>query len=85
LLSVVTGVQRTIASGGNGKDVLVNCNHDAAQCAICQQFFRRSPRRVLPVPDPGGSDAAAALDVHLTDDEIEALDEPYGPHLPTAF
>jgi aryl-alcohol dehydrogenase-like predicted oxidoreductase len=30
-------------------------------------------------------DAAAALDVHLTDDEIEALHEPYGPHLPTAF
>jgi len=31
------------------------------------------------------SDAIAALDIHLTDDEIWALEEPYGPHLPTAF
>jgi aryl-alcohol dehydrogenase-like predicted oxidoreductase len=31
------------------------------------------------------SDAVAALDVHLTDDEIRALEEPYGPHVPTAF
>jgi 1-deoxyxylulose-5-phosphate synthase len=30
-------------------------------------------------------DAVAALDVHLTDDEIRTLEEPYGPHLPTAF
>jgi aryl-alcohol dehydrogenase-like predicted oxidoreductase len=30
-------------------------------------------------------DAVAALEVHLTDQEIEALEEPYGPHLPTAF
>jgi hypothetical protein len=27
----------------------------------------------------------AALDVHLTDDEIRTLEEPYGPHVPTAF
>jgi aryl-alcohol dehydrogenase-like predicted oxidoreductase len=31
------------------------------------------------------SDAVAALDVHLTDDEIRTLEEPYGPHVPTAF
>jgi 1-deoxyxylulose-5-phosphate synthase len=31
------------------------------------------------------SDAVAALDVHLTDDEVRALEEPYGPHVPTAF
>jgi aryl-alcohol dehydrogenase-like predicted oxidoreductase len=31
------------------------------------------------------SDAVAALDVRLTDDEIRALEEPYGPHVPTAF
>jgi aryl-alcohol dehydrogenase-like predicted oxidoreductase len=31
------------------------------------------------------SDAVAALDVHLTDDEIRALERPYGPHVPTAF
>jgi 1-deoxyxylulose-5-phosphate synthase len=31
------------------------------------------------------SDAVAALDVHLTDDEIHILEEPYGPHVPTAF
>src|SRR5215216_1135839 len=30
-------------------------------------------------------DAVAALGVHLTDEEIKALEEPYGPHLPTAF
>jgi len=30
-------------------------------------------------------DAVAALDVQLTDDEIRTLEEPYGPHLPTAF
>jgi aryl-alcohol dehydrogenase-like predicted oxidoreductase len=31
------------------------------------------------------SDAVAALDVHLTDEEIRALEEPYGPDVPTAF
>ena len=31
------------------------------------------------------SDAVAALDVELTDDEVRMLEEPYGPHLPTAF
>ena len=25
------------------------------------------------------------LDVHLTDEEIRILEEPYGPHVPTAF
>jgi 1-deoxyxylulose-5-phosphate synthase len=30
-------------------------------------------------------DAVAALDVHLTDDEIQTVEEPYGPHQPTAF
>jgi aryl-alcohol dehydrogenase-like predicted oxidoreductase len=30
-------------------------------------------------------DAVAALDVHLSDDEIRMLEEPYAPHLPTAF
>jgi 1-deoxyxylulose-5-phosphate synthase len=30
-------------------------------------------------------DAVAALDVHLTDDEIHLLEEPYGPHLPSGF
>jgi aryl-alcohol dehydrogenase-like predicted oxidoreductase len=30
-------------------------------------------------------DAVAALEVHLTDDEIRNLEEPYGPHVPTAF
>ena len=31
------------------------------------------------------SDAVAALDVDLTDDQIRTLEEPYGPHVPTAF
>jgi 1-deoxyxylulose-5-phosphate synthase len=30
-------------------------------------------------------DAVAALDVQLSDDEIRALEEPYVPHLPSAF
>jgi 1-deoxyxylulose-5-phosphate synthase len=30
-------------------------------------------------------DAVAALDVHLTEEEIQALEEPYAPHEPTAF
>ena len=31
------------------------------------------------------ADAVATLDVHLTDDEIRILEEPYGPHLPSAL
>jgi 1-deoxyxylulose-5-phosphate synthase len=31
------------------------------------------------------ADAAAALDVHLTDDEITILEAPYAPHLPSGF
>jgi 1-deoxyxylulose-5-phosphate synthase len=30
-------------------------------------------------------DAVAALDVHLTEEEIRTLEEPYAPHEPTAF
>lgn len=30
-------------------------------------------------------DAAAALDVQLSDDEVRSLEEPYAPHLPTGF
>jgi 1-deoxyxylulose-5-phosphate synthase len=30
-------------------------------------------------------DALAALDVHLTEEEIRTLEEPYAPHEPTAF
>jgi 1-deoxyxylulose-5-phosphate synthase len=31
------------------------------------------------------ADAAAALDVHLTEDEIRTLEEPYTPREPTGF
>jgi 1-deoxyxylulose-5-phosphate synthase len=31
------------------------------------------------------SDAVAALDVELTDDEVDALESPYTPHAPTGF
>jgi aryl-alcohol dehydrogenase-like predicted oxidoreductase len=31
------------------------------------------------------SGAVAALDVQLTDEEIRAMEEPYAPHVPTAF
>ena len=30
-------------------------------------------------------DAVAALDVRLSDDEIQLLEEPYAPHLPTGY
>jgi aryl-alcohol dehydrogenase-like predicted oxidoreductase len=30
-------------------------------------------------------DAVAALDVHLTEEEIQTLEEPYAPHQPSAF
>ena len=30
-------------------------------------------------------DAVAALEIQLTEDEVRMLEEPYGPHLPTAF
>ncbi|MFZ2164413.1 MAG: aldo/keto reductase, partial [Propionibacteriaceae bacterium] len=31
------------------------------------------------------ADAAAALDVHLTPEEITALEEHYAPHIPKSF
>jgi 1-deoxyxylulose-5-phosphate synthase len=31
------------------------------------------------------ADAVAALDIQLSDDEIQALEEPYTRHLPTGF
>jgi aryl-alcohol dehydrogenase-like predicted oxidoreductase len=31
------------------------------------------------------ADAAAAVELHLTDDEIHALEEPYTPRLPAGF
>jgi 1-deoxyxylulose-5-phosphate synthase len=31
------------------------------------------------------ADAVSALDVHLAEEEIRTLEEPYGPHLPSAF
>ena len=31
------------------------------------------------------ADAVAALEVQLSDEEVARLEEPYGPHLPTAF
>jgi aryl-alcohol dehydrogenase-like predicted oxidoreductase len=31
------------------------------------------------------ADAVSALDVHLTEEEIRTLEEPYAPHLPSAF
>jgi aryl-alcohol dehydrogenase-like predicted oxidoreductase len=31
------------------------------------------------------ADAVSALDVHLTEEEVRTLEEPYAPHLPSAF
>jgi 1-deoxyxylulose-5-phosphate synthase len=58
-----------------------------AQVALA--WVLRNPVVTAPIVGPTKphhpSDAVSALDVHLTDDEIRALEEPYGPHVPTAF
>ena len=52
-----------------------------AQVALA--WVNRNPVVTAPIVGPTKphhlSDAAAALDVDLTDDEVAALEEPYGP------
>jgi len=58
-----------------------------AQIALA--WVLRNPVVTAPIVGPTKphhlSDAVAALDVQLTDDEMRSLEEPYGPHVPTAF
>jgi aryl-alcohol dehydrogenase-like predicted oxidoreductase len=58
-----------------------------AQVALA--WLLRNPVVASPIVGPTKPhhlpDAVAALDVQLTDDEVRSLEEPYGPHLPTAF
>jgi aryl-alcohol dehydrogenase-like predicted oxidoreductase len=58
-----------------------------AQVALA--WVLRNPAVTAPIVGPTKphhlSDAVAALDVHLTDHEVGILEEPYGPHQPTAF
>ena len=46
---------------------------------------RWSPRRSSAPPSRTTSPTPSPRSTRLTDDEIAALEEPYGPHLPTAF
>jgi aryl-alcohol dehydrogenase-like predicted oxidoreductase len=56
---------------------------------VALAWVLKNPVVTAPIVGPTKShhlpDAVAALDVHLTDDEIRTLEEPYDPHLPTAF
>ena len=58
-----------------------------AQVALA--WVLRNPQVVSPIVGPTKphhlADAAAALDIHLTDAEVEALEEPYTVRRPTGF
>jgi 1-deoxyxylulose-5-phosphate synthase len=58
-----------------------------AQVALA--WVLRNPVVAAPIVGPTKphhlSDAVAALDVQLSDDEVGMLEEHYGPHQPTAF
>ena len=58
-----------------------------AQVALA--WVLRNPVVDAPIVGPTKAhhlpDAVASLDVHLTDDEVRTLEEPYGPHQPTGF
>ena len=58
-----------------------------AQVALA--WVLRNPVVTAPIVGPTKShhlvDAVAALEVDLTDDEVQSLEEQYRPHVPTAF
>jgi aryl-alcohol dehydrogenase-like predicted oxidoreductase len=62
---------------------------DIPMAQVALAWVLKNPVVTAPILGPTKphhlSDAVAALDVHLTDEEIRMLEEPYGPHLPTAF
>jgi aryl-alcohol dehydrogenase-like predicted oxidoreductase len=64
-------------------------DRDISMAQVALAWVLKNPVITAPIVGPTKPhhlpDAVAALDVHLTDEEIKALEEPYGPHLPTAF
>jgi aryl-alcohol dehydrogenase-like predicted oxidoreductase len=58
-----------------------------AQVALA--WVLKNPAVTAPIVGPTKAhhltDAVAALDVHLTDEEVVALEEHYQPHVPSAF
>jgi aryl-alcohol dehydrogenase-like predicted oxidoreductase len=56
---------------------------------VALAWVLRNPVVTAPIVGPTKPhhlpDAVAALDVELSDDDVRTLEEPYGPHLPTAF
>ena len=74
---IVTAVQRVAEARGI----------PMAQVALA--WVLRNPVVTAPIVGPTKShhliDAVAALEVELSDDEVQALEEHYRPHVPTAF
>ena len=56
---------------------------------IAMAWVLKNPVVTAPIVGPTKphhlSDAVAALDIDLTDDEVSALEQPYVPRLPTYF
>jgi 1-deoxyxylulose-5-phosphate synthase len=63
--------------------------HGIPMAHVALAWVLKNPVVTAPIVGPTKPhhlpDAVAALEVHLTDDEIRTLEEPYGPHVPTAF
>jgi aryl-alcohol dehydrogenase-like predicted oxidoreductase len=57
--------------------------------SVALAWVLRNPSVSAPIVGPTKQhhlpDAVAALDVHLTDEEIAALEAPYTPRLPSGF
>ena len=62
---------------------------DVPMAHVALAWVLKNPVVTAPIVGPTKphhlTDAVAALDVHLTDEEIRTLEEPYTPHLPTGF
>ena len=62
---------------------------DIPMAQVALAWVLKNPVVTAPIVGPTKlhhmPDAVAALDVQLTDDEIRTLEEPYVPHLPSAF
>jgi aryl-alcohol dehydrogenase-like predicted oxidoreductase len=63
--------------------------HQLPMARIALAWVLKNPVVAAPIVGPTKphhlSDAVAALQVELTDDEIKALEAPYTPHVPTGF
>jgi 1-deoxyxylulose-5-phosphate synthase len=60
-----------------------------SMASVALAWVLRHPSVSAPIVGPTKerhlADAVAALDVHLTDDEVEALEAPYTPRLPSGY